>query len=138
MTVAESLRAWLRGYDAGMEEVALEQLGVDPEALGLFRGSERQTTIFADASMDVLEHYDFFLRFPAQTEDLRADGMDRMEGLERWIMACNLRRDLPALDNGRTCFMVKTSGGSSMIEQTDAESVYHITLAIEYFEEAMA
>lgn len=137
MTVLDSLREWLRGYDADMDMLTVEQLDVAPDALGIFQTPEVQITQFVDGSRDVKAFYDLFLRAPCQTDGLREDGMERVEALERWVLAQNRARNWPMLDAGRDCYGVFISGSGSVISQTDAESTYHLTIGIMYFDKGV-
>lgn len=139
MTISGAVVAWLRGYEGGFEltdAISTDQLEADPEAYGVFRTPGGAVTEFVDGSRDVTVNYLFLARQPSQTDGLRADAHEWLEGLERWIRTQSMRRKLPVLDGGRICFGVEVTNSYAAEEQTDAETVYQLTLAINYFEEA--
>lgn len=140
MTVSGAVVEWLRGYDGGFEltdVIGTDQLEAKPEAYGVFKMPGDAAVEFVDGSRDVTVNYLFLARQPSQTDGLRKDAHEWLEGLERWIRAQNMQRRLPELDEGRTCFGVGVANSYAAEEQTDAEITYQLTLAINYFEEAM-
>lgn len=139
MTISEAVTEWLRGYDGGFEltdMIGTDQLEAEPEAYGVFKSPGGIITEFVDGSRDVTVNYLFLARQPSQTDGLRKDAHEWLEGLEGWIRTQNMRRKLPELDGGRTCFAVSVANSYAAEEQTDAEITYQLTLAINYFEEA--
>lgn len=140
MTISEAVTEWLRGYDGGFEltdAISTDQLEAEPEAYGVFKMPGGAVTEFVDGSRDVTVNYLFLARQPSQTDGLRKDAHEWLEGLEKWIRTQNMRRKLPELDGGRTCFDVSVANSYAAEEQTDAEITYQLTLSINYFEEAM-
>ncbi len=140
MTISGAVVEWLRGYDGGFEltdAISTDQLEAEPEAYGVFKTLGGAVTEFVDGSRDVTVNYLFLARQPSQTDGLRKDAHEWLEGLERWILMQNIRRKLPALGNGRECYGVSVANSYAAEEQTDAEITYQLTLAINYFEEAM-
>ena len=141
MTVCEAVAAWLKAYEGGFEltdAISTDQLQAEPEAYGVFKTPGGMVNEFIDGSRDVTVNYLFLARQPSQTDGLRTDAHEWLEGLERWIRAQNMRRQLPKLDDGRTCVGVAVTGSYAAEEQTDSEITYQLTLEISYFEEARA
>lgn len=141
MTISGAVVEWLRGYEGGFEltdAISTDQLKAEPEAYGVFRTPGGSTEEFVDGSRDVTVNYLFLARQPSQTDGLRADAHEWLEGLERWIRAQSMRRKLPELDQGRHCIGVSVASSYAAEEQTEAETVYQLTLAINYYEEATA
>lgn len=140
MTISGAVVEWLRGYDGGFEltdAISTDQLEAEPEAYGVFKTPGGAVTEFVDGSRDVTVNYLFLARQPSQTDGLRKDAHEWLEGLERWIRAQSMRRKLPALGNGRSCISVRVASSYAAEEQTDAEIVYQLTLAINFYEEAI-
>ena len=132
---------WLRGYDGGFEltdMISTDQLEATPESYGVFKAPGESVQEFVDGSRDVTVNYLFLARQPSQTDGLRKDAHEWLEGLERWIRTQSIRRRLPALDNGRYCVAVSVANSYAAEEQTDSDIIYQLTLAITYFEEAKA
>lgn len=139
MTVSAAVIDWLKGYEGGFEltdAISTDQLEAEPEAYGVFRTPGGTTTDFIDGSRDVTVNYLFLARQPSQTDGMRKDAHEWLEGLEQWIRTQNIRRMLPKLDAGRKCISVSVAGSYAAEEQTDSEITYQLTLAINYFEGA--
>ncbi len=140
MTVSAAITEWLKGYEGGFEltdAISTDLLEGEPEAYGVFKAPGGNIEEFVDGSRDVTVNYLFLARQPSQNDGLRKDAHEWLEGLERWILMQNIRRKLPALDDGRECYGVMVANSYAAEEQTDAEITYQLTLAINYFEEAM-
>lgn len=140
MTISEAVVAWLKGYEGGFEltdAIGTDQLEAEPEAYGVFKTPGGSTEEFVDGSRDVTVNYLFLARQPSQTDGLRADAHEWLEGLEMWIRAQSMHRKLPELDQGRHCTGVSVASSYAAEEQTDAETVYQLTLAVNYFEEVL-
>ena len=139
MTVSAAVIDWLKNYEGGFEltdDISTDQLEAEPEAYGVFKMPGGAATEFVDGSRDVTVNYLFLARQPSQTDGMRKDAHEWLEGLERWIRTQNIRRRLPELDAGRKCIGVSVGGSYAAEEQTDSEITYQLTLAINYFEEA--
>lgn len=138
MTISESMVEWLRGYEGGFEltdEISTDRLEeAEPEAFGVFKAPGGGYTEFVDGSRDVAAYYLFLARQPSQTEGLRLDAHEWLEGLERWIRAKNMRRELPDLGECRTCFNVRVTNSYAPENQTDAGITYQLGMEIDYFE----
>lgn len=136
MTVLEAAAQWLRGYE-GLEgmEFSVSRLEAETEACGLFRAPGGGETVFVDGSRDVTACFLLWVRFPAQTDALRREAHEWLDGLEAWIRAQNRRGSLPELGGGRVCFGVSVSAGSAPGEQTEDEIFERLTLAVSYQEE---
>lgn len=140
MTICAAVVEWLKGYSGGfelMDAVNTDLLEATPEAYGVFKMPGGSTEEFVDGSRDVTVNYLFLARQPSQTDGMRQDAHEWLDGLERWVFMQNIRRKLPALDDGRECYGVMVANSYAAEEQTDAEITYQLTLAINYFEEAM-
>lgn len=140
MTVCEAVVEWLKGYGGGFELtdiIGTDQLEAEPVAYGVFKMPGGSTEEFVDGSRDVTVNYLFLARQPSQNDGLRKDAHEWLEGLERWIRAQSMRRKLPELDQGRHCTGVSVANSYAAEEQTDAEITYQLTLAINYYEEAI-
>ena len=139
MTISESVERWLRGYEGGfepMDSISTDRLAEEDEAFGMFKTPQDTETEFVDGSRDVTVHYLFLARQPSHTDGMRRDNQAWLEGLESWIRRENRARRLPDLGEGRTCFSVSVTGSYAAEEQTDTNTIYQISLAIGYFEEA--
>lgn len=141
MSIGESVVAWLKGYDGGFEltdQISTDRLEAAPEAYGIFKMPSDDVRNFVNGSRDVTAHYLLMARQPAQTNRMRVDNHKWLEGLERWIREQTMRRNLPDLGDGRTCFTVSVADSYAAEDQGDAEITYQISVAVNYFEEASA
>lgn len=133
MSISEAVKAWLAGFE-GLE-ILSDRLAADAEAAGLFRAPDTTETVFVDGSRDVTAYFTFAVRRGSQTDDLREDNEDWLEGLERRVRTKNLSRDLPETGDGRTIYAVSVSGTYNMDDQTDADTTWSVTLAVSYYEQ---
>lgn len=141
MSIGESVAAWLMGYEGGFEltdMISLDRLEGTPEAYGIFKMPSGDEQRFVDGSRDVTAHYMFVARQAAQTNRMRVNNSEWLEGLEGWIRRQSMSRNLPDLGDGRTCFAVSVADSFAAEAQNDADITYQISVAINYFEEAMA
>jgi hypothetical protein len=139
MTVSAAVTEWLKSYEGGFEltdAISTDLLEGEPEAYGVFKAPGGNIEEFVDGSRDATVNYLFLARQPSQTDSLRKDAHEWLEGLEGWIWAQNMRRNLPDMGAGRTCFGVSVTSSYTAEEQSDAEITYQLMLAINYFEEA--
>ncbi len=140
MSIGESVAEWLRGYEGGFELtdlISTDRLEATPEAFGIFKTPGDNERRFVDGSRDVTVHYLFVARQPAQTNRMRINNHEWLEGLESWIRQQTMKRNLPDLGKGRFCFSVAVADSYAAEEQSDAEITYQISVAVEFFEEAM-
>ena len=141
MTISESIIQWLRGYSGGIEatdKITTDQLSADGETYAVFKSPGDIIKNFVGGSRDVTAYYLFICRQSSQTNDMRISNQAWMEGLEHWIRAQNLKRKLPDLGQGRTCWGVSIANSYTMQEQTDSGTVYQFSIEINYHEEASA
>lgn len=139
MTVSAAITEWLKGYEGGFEltdAISTDLLEGEPEAYGVFKAPGGNIKEFVDGSRDVTVNYLFLARQPSQTDGLRQGAHEWLEGLEGWIRAQSVRRNLPDVGAGRTCFGVSVASSYAAEEQSDSEITYQLMLAINYFEEA--
>ena len=139
MTISESIIKWLRGYSGGIEatdKICVDQLAADNETYGVFKAPGDIVTEFVGGARDVTAYYLFICRQMSQTDAMRISNQAWMEELEAWIRAKNLARDLPQLDNGRSCYAVAIANSYTMQEQDDDGTIYQFSIEIHYTEEA--
>lgn len=139
MTVVEGLVNWLGGYEGGLELVdglKIDRLEADGQTDGIFKAAQDSQTVFVDGSRDVTVHYLLVVRQPSQTDGMRQDNHEWLEGLERWIYAQNRRQNLPDLGEGRVCFGVQVTNSYAAEVQDETDTVYQVGVAVQYFEEA--
>lgn len=138
MTISESIVEWLRGYEGGFEltdAVTTDLLECTPEACGIFKMPGGHEIAFINGNRDVEVNYLFLVRQPSQTEGLRKKAHVWFDEFEKWIRVKDMRRQLPTLGDGRTCYKVFIKSSYAAEEQTDAETIYQLSLAISYSEE---
>ena len=139
MTISESIIRWLRGYSGGIEatdRISVDQLAADDETYGVFKAPGDIVTEFVGGARDVTAYYLFICRQNSQTDAMRISNQAWMENLEAWIRAKNIARDLPQLDNGRSCYAVAIANSYTLQEQDDDGTIYQFSIEIHYIEEA--
>lgn len=138
MTVSQAVVEWLNGYDGGVEladSVGIDHLEAEKESRGVFKAPGGRIEEFINGSRDVTANYIFCVRQPAQTNDLRKDANEWLEGLEKWVCARDMQRQLPDLqESGREIYQVRVTNTYAPEDQTDAEITYQLGLAVLYFE----
>lgn len=138
MTISESIITWMQGYSGGVtiaDEISVDQLMAMGEGCGIFKSPGDQVLQFIGGSRDITANFLFLICQPSQTNRMRMDNQEWLEGFETWVRDQNRARDLPDLGAGRQCISVSVANSYAIQRQTDAETIYHITVSINYFEE---
>ena len=66
---------------------------------------------------------------------MRVDNQEFLDGLEQWVRAQNLSRNLPSLTNGRACHSINVDEASYLLEVTaTGESIYQLGIELSYSE----
>ena len=139
MTISESIIEWLRGYSGGIEatdKITVDQLSAADETYGVFKSPGDLVTEYIGGARDITSYFLFLSRQPSQTDDMRISNQGWMEGLEKWIYSQNLRRNLPALSDGRSCWSIAVANSYTLQEQDDDGIIYQFSIEIKYTEEA--
>lgn len=132
MTVQEALRAYIGQLCPDMDFPTLERLGVDLDAVGLFQTPKRQEEVFLDGSSDVTDYIDLYARFPSHTDTLRTEALEALQRLCDSLWRNSVTRALPALPDGCVALWIQAEGAPALLAQTDAESVYQLTVRVQY------
>lgn len=137
MTINESLKNWLYGFDniEVDDRVNTDKLDGEAESYGLFKQATQEVTPFIDGSRDVTAYFYFLARQSAKSEKARLSNIAWMEQLERWVFEKNRKRELPELDGPRSCNRVTISVGAYMSESENSETAqYQLSISINYTE----
>jgi len=138
MTISESIIQWLRGYSGGIEasdRITVDQLGANSDTYGVFKAPGDVVTHYIGGDRSVTAYYLFVCRQPSQTNGMRISNQAWMEGLEAWIRAQNIARNLPVLEGKRSCYAIAIANSYTLQEQDDDGSVYQFSIEISYTEE---
>lgn len=138
MTISESIIEWLRGYSGGIEatdKITVDQLAAQDETYGVFKAPGDIVTPYIGGAQDVTAYYLFVCRQPSQTDAMRISNQGWMEGLESWIRAQNIARNLPILEGKKHCWGISIANSYTLQEQDDDGTVYQFSVAINYTEE---
>ena len=137
MTVSESLVTWLYEFgDIAIDErVSTDQLDAAARSMGLYATPRTKVTEYMDGSRSVTAYYTFLVRAASQDETSRQSNQAWLERLQAWVRARHLSRTLPTLGAGKTCNSVAIVNTFYAQSQTEEESIYQMTLSMEYIEE---
>ena len=138
MTISEAIIAWMEGYDGGIsiaDNISVDQLMAMNESSGIFKSPGDQVIEFIGGARDITANFLFLICQPSQTNSMRLDNQQWLEGFERWARDANRARTLPDLGDARKCISIGISNSYAIQQQTDTETIYQITVTINYFEE---
>ena len=123
MTVSKAITEWLKGYDMRAVRVDTDQVGEGTDSLGIFKSPTRERTDFLESSYQITEWYQLFVVRDGQ------ENCDRVDD-------CQYTKELPKLDNHRTCEDIELAGTPYMFEAKENNTVlYQVTLKITYTRE---
>ncbi|MGX8833965.1 hypothetical protein ACWG0P_07100 [Amedibacillus sp. YH-ame6] len=137
MTISESIIEWLRGF-SGLdvaEVIETELLGGSIGENVLSKSPTNIVNMFADGSQRRTEYYSFYAKKSSQLNDERITNDKFFEELESWIDDCNYNENYPTLDKKRVCEEVTVSGSYYLFENNEHESIYMLTIQIQYRKE---
>lgn len=130
MSIIEALAEWITGYDGTeIADVDINRLAAESEAFAMYRAPSDRVQPYIDGTEDVTGYYQLLVRQPSMTEDMRLDNAEWLEGLEAWVIAQNRAGNLPEIAG---CWSVSVSTGFAVETSNDAETVYSVTLAVNY------
>jgi len=134
MTVGESIIQWLYTFGNIDLDVKIDtdQLESDTDAMALYKEPTKTTTTDVVGNRDIIERYYLLARQPTQTDGLRLKNQAWMESLEEWVYQQNIINNLPTLDADKTAENIEIAISSYVMEQNEEDSIYQISVAIEY------
>lgn len=138
MSITESIIQWMQGYSGGVEiadDIRVDQLLAMGESMGIFKSPGDQVTQYIGGAREVTANFLFLICQPSQTNAMRMENQQWLEGFESYVRDQNRRRKLPKLGGGRICTWIDISNSFAIQQQTESETIYQITITIEYFEE---
>lgn len=135
MTVSEALAKWLPvSIEKGIV-IQTQELQATPDSSGLYRGPERNLSVFNDGSYKITEHYQMLVRKANKTEAERRENDAFFEELVYWIDDKNYCGDLPLLDGKRRCEEVLLTGSPYIYYSDEDSAVYQLSLSVTYVRE---
>ena len=138
MSITESIIEWMQGYPGGvsiMDNIGVDQLAVVHESMGIFKSPGDEVVEYIGGARDVTSHFLFLICQPSQTNAMRMENQQWLEDFEKWVRDQNRVRNIPRLSTGRECGMIYVSNSFAIQQQSDSETIYQITVTINYFEE---
>ena len=136
MTVSKAITEWLKGYDMCVVRVDTDQIGDGTDSLGIFKSPTRERTDFLESSYQITEWYQLFVVREGQENRDREDNDEWLENFAYWVDDCQYTKELPKLDNHRTCEDIELAGTPYMFEAIENNTVlYQVTLKITYTRE---
>lgn len=139
MSITESIIAWMQGYAGGvsvMDDISVDQLAAMNESMGVFKSPGDEIAEYIGGARDVTSHFLFLICQPSQTNAMRIENQQWLEAFEKWVREQNRARNLPELTGGRKCGSIRISNSFAIQQQTDSETIYQVSVTINYFEEA--
>ena len=139
MSITESIIAWMQGFSGGitiMDDISVDQLAAMNESMGIFKSPGDEVVEYIGGARDVTSRFLFLICQPSQTNAMRMENQQWLESFERWVRDQNRARNIPKLSTGRECSAIYVSNSFAIQQQSDSETIYQITVTINYFEEA--
>ncbi len=136
MTISKAIIDWLYGFgniDVD-ERIDTDALSAASQSLGLYKTPQASVKAYVDGTRDVTAYYNFMAKQGAQTNSERASNQAWMEALEAWVRRKNIARELPTLGEHRDCSAASISSSYFMLDGSDENATYQLTLAINYTE----
>lgn len=136
MTVAESLKKWLCGFDkADFSEILTDFIDAPPDCISIFKSPNKSIVKFNDGSRQITEYYQFFFRQPTQLDKKRIENQRLLADLEEWVEQRNYSEDYPELHENLVCEEIDIANSATINSQEDDNAIYQITLSIQYLKE---
>lgn len=134
MTVAESLKTWLMGFNTDtrrLRAINTDLLSAKVEEFAIIKEPtvNRKVNVFGDE--EVTAHYTFMARLPNDTETDRVDNSSFGEEIEAWIAEKNSNKEYPDIP-GYTVTEITVTTVFYAYETNEHNSVYQMTVALKY------
>lgn len=136
MTVSQSIVTWLYTNTtiSVNDTVDTDTLAATAAAYGLYKTPQTTVIPYVDGTRDVTAYYTFLLRQRSNEDGKRQNNQAWLEALEAWVQSKRKARTLPTLSAPRQCHDVFVANSFAVIETESDESVYQITIGINYTE----
>lgn len=138
MTVAECIKNWLDDFEAlDLSELCTDFLASDIESYEIFKSPNKDIVPFTDGSSLVTEYYQFFGRKAVNDDSERVSNQQVLADLEIWVEEKNLEETYPNLAQAGNliCEEIGIENSATIIDQTDSNATYQITIKITYKKE---
>jgi hypothetical protein len=139
MTVSECIKDWLKDFEGitKIEDLCTDRLESAIESYEIFKSPNKDIIPFADGSSLVTEYYQFFGRKAANDDSEMVNNQQVLTNLENWIEKKNFDELYPDLSQAGTlhCEEISIENSATVIDQTDSEAIYQITIKITYKKE---
>ena len=138
MTVAECIKDWLKDFtEITIEDCCTDRLESAIESYEIFKSPNKDIVQFADGSSLVTEYYQFFGRKATNDDSERVGNQQILANFEDWIEKKNFEELYPDLSQAGTlhCEEISIENSATVIDQTDSEAIYQITIKITYKKE---
>ena len=135
MTIIEGIIDWLQEYPVDFVDFKVNQLDAAEESYGAFKLPNSVVERYIDGTQDVSEYYMVAIRKPTSLDFERISTAQWLEDLETWVVNKNVNRELPEVE-GLTFYDVEVSSTYYLSESAEANSVYQLSLKVEYERDA--
>lgn len=138
MTVAECIKEWLGGFEhMDFSELSTDFIEADMDSYGIFKSPNKTIIPFNDGSKLVTEYYQFFGRKATTEDSERISNQQVLADLEDWIEEKDFDEAYPDLSSigNLTCTEISIANSATIIDQSDNNAIYQITIAIQYHKE---
>lgn len=123
---------WLRACPllVDCEAVDINELSPELAAMGVYKQPTRTVTEMIDGSAIVKEIYYLLFRQPAQLAQERLSTDEYLEKIEGWVEDQDRAENLP--DIGSPVHEVEVVNTFYMMDRTDAEATYQLSISLTY------
>jgi len=138
MTVSQAIVTWLyTNTTISVDEtVDTDMLAANAAALGLYKTPQTNVITYTNGTRDVTAYYTFHVRQRSNVEVTRQTNQAWLEAFETWVRSQSRARVLPTLTAPLYCEDVFIANTFSAQEQETDETIYQLTLGINYIDKA--
>lgn len=138
MTVSQAIVTWLYTNNtiAADDTVDTDTLAANAAAYGLYKTPQTSIIPYVDGTRDITAYYTFMLRQRSNEDTKRQSNQAWLEALETWVQSKRRSRTLPTLTAPMYCEDIFVANSFSMTDAEADESVYLLTLGINYIHKA--
>lgn len=137
MTISKAIIQWMYQNDTIEidEKINTNLLDAKATAYALSKTPSNTVEQFNDGSEKRTEYYTLLTKRSSQLDIERVSNDQFLENLEEWVWEQNLNGNVPKLDNKRYCDNIAISSSYYLFENETEESIYSLTLEIQYRKE---
>lgn len=139
MTVSQAIVTWLyTNATISVDDVDTDLLAASAAAYGLYKTPQTNVIQYVDGTRDVTAYYTFHVRQRSNVEATRQDNQAFLETFENWVRAQSRAQTFPSLTAPLKCQRVFIANTFSALEKETDETIYQLTLGINYLDKTAA